>query len=43
MMLPFKRRRAYARVATTDQTLALQRDVLKPAGCAYLADAILGD
>jgi hypothetical protein len=32
MMPPFKRRRAYARVSIIDQTLALQRDALKPAG-----------
>jgi len=32
MMLPFKWRHAYARVSIIDQTLALQRDGLKPAG-----------
>jgi DNA invertase Pin-like site-specific DNA recombinase len=32
MMPPLKRRRAYARVSTIDQTLALQRDGLKLAG-----------
>jgi hypothetical protein len=32
MMPPLKRRRAYGWISIIDQTLALQRDALKPAG-----------
>jgi hypothetical protein len=32
MMPLLKRRRAYAWISTIDQTLALQRDALKPTG-----------